>query len=179
MAHAQPAFANLDDRNDERVKVRTSVQADLGNGGAETCIVQDISTSGFLIETNAAPDASRILVHLPDETIVPATIVWTGERFLGCRFDHPLTQSVVDQLAERSPVVWPRFARRDQVVQSPAHVRATTAEHAAEPSGEDIVRLTTDHREEQRMSPRASMLVIAASAMLSWGIVAACVVPLI
>ena len=177
MAHAQHAFVNFDDRGDERVKVRLSIRIDLGSGLPEACTVQDISASGFLIETDVAPQGG-VLVHLPDRSIVPATVVWSGERFFGCRFESLLPQSIVDQLSQASPVVWPRFARQSHALRSPAELRMNAAERVQEPSAQDVVGPVIEERKEQRMSPRASMLVIAASAVLSWGVLAACVVPL-
>lgn len=179
MGHAQHAFQSVDDRINERVKVRIALQVDLGNGKPEPCEAHDISTTGLLIETLTTAAGESVLVHLPDGSTLQAAVIWSGDRFLGCRFGQPISRARLRQIKQVSPVVWPDFGRPSLDLAESIQIQLQPVDSQLEPLVSDVVRLETALNEERRMSPRNSMLVIAASAVVSWGVLAACVVPLL
>lgn len=91
-------------RETERFSLNLSVLAEDGATGSPV-LVHNLSTSGLLIETEAALDIGRQLqIALPEIGDTIATVVWNSERLFGCRFDVPLSRSALSAARLRNPL---------------------------------------------------------------------------
>ena len=66
--------------------------------------VRDISRSGMMLEVRdgALAVADRLSIDLPEGTPVKARVAWLCGAFVGCAFDHQLTNAAVSALLLRS-----------------------------------------------------------------------------
>lgn len=74
-------------------------------GGGEGVVIHDISHTGLLLETTALLAERQTLdVDLPEAGIVQASVVWRSSRFVGCRFNKPVSQAAVSAALLRNPI---------------------------------------------------------------------------
>lgn len=66
--------------------------------------VEDLSTTGFKIETANYLDAGRRLyLIMPGFQSMAARIAWHDRDYYGCEFAHPLHPSIFAHIAEKFP----------------------------------------------------------------------------
>jgi hypothetical protein len=99
-----------DDRGTERYRIRSgAVRRDHGSDISPITILE-VSTSGFLLETNQPLEAgSSIVVELTENLCREASVVWQSGRFHGAQFAQHLNPLELKHILAASPVVWPNF----------------------------------------------------------------------
>jgi len=71
----------------------------------EVVTIHDISNTGLLLETKVRlVEGQRLDVDLPEIGFTQAEVVWSSERFFGCRFDTPVSKAAVSAALLRNPV---------------------------------------------------------------------------
>ena len=99
-----------DERGAERYRLLLPASAEKPGSGVMDIIVHDLSTSGFLIETQAPLGVgSEILLDVPGAGSVAAEVAWNSGNFFGGQFNAPLSPSAVTAAFAASRVVWPNF----------------------------------------------------------------------
>lgn len=96
-----------DDRGAERVRIRFGARWLDHEHGAHELTVLDVSTTGFLVDTDQSlPVKTSLIVELPDGVCKTCRIVWSSGQFRGAVFSDPLSdvelQSIV--FAVRDPL---------------------------------------------------------------------------
>ena len=75
-----------------------------GNTGIKV-LIHNISETGLLLESDVDLSAGdRIEIDLPHAGDSSATVVWVSDRFLGCRFDTPVSAATLSAAQLRSAV---------------------------------------------------------------------------
>jgi hypothetical protein len=96
-----------DDRQAPRYRLLLKATAKNTSGSSRGCLVHDLSTHGFLIETDAPLElGSDFALDLPGLDNVEAQIVWNEGNHFGGRFRAPLPRAALDK-ALRASVVSP------------------------------------------------------------------------
>jgi hypothetical protein len=102
---------SADERNAERYRLLLPASAEAPEGGLVDVTVHDLSTSGFLVETEAPLSVgSEIILDIPGAGSVAAQVAWSSGNFFGGQFETPLSPSGVSAAFSASRVVWPNFA---------------------------------------------------------------------
>jgi len=71
---------------------------------ATDALIHNISEGGLLVETRAPLKLGDTLhVDLPEAGTTPAIVVWSRDRFFGCRFQAPVRVGAVSAALLRSP----------------------------------------------------------------------------
>lgn len=105
-----PLSAYLEPAQIEEPNRRTAVRRKLTLGstladcGTEV-VIHNLSSSGLLIETQAdlrSDDAFE--VHMPEAGASQAIVVWSSERFFGCRFQRPVPLAAISAALLRSEI---------------------------------------------------------------------------
>lgn len=92
-------------RSSERFTLNLVAEGGDDGGAGYPVLVHNLSASGMLIETAADLAIGRqFRIALPESGQVAATVVWNSERLFGCRFDAPLSQSVLSAARLRNPL---------------------------------------------------------------------------
>ena len=87
-------------RHETRSPVAFTCQLRVGNGTWRTASVVDLSCDGFRLAW--LPDCAagtNLWVRIPGIEARQATVRWRDERGVGCRFERPLHQAVIDFLS--------------------------------------------------------------------------------
>jgi hypothetical protein len=120
---------SADERGAERYRLLLPASAEKPGSGLVDIIVHDLSTSGFLVETQAPLSVgSEILLDIPGAGSVAAEVAWHSGNFFGGQFQSPLSASAVTFAFAASRVVWPNFT-----VGSSADREASTVQADAAP----------------------------------------------
>ncbi len=79
------------------------LQSIIADGG-EDVVIHDMSHTGLLLETAAfLAERQSLDVELPELGLVRATVVWRSGRYVGCRFDRPVSKAAISAALLRSP----------------------------------------------------------------------------
>lgn len=160
-----------DDRGAERVRMRFgAVWLDHGPGAHELTVL-DVSTTGFLLETDQTlPVKTSLIVELPDGVCKTCRIVWSSGQFRGAVFSEPLSDTELQGIifAVRDPL-----RRLKQVYQFEAddEGEGVEATDLPEPEVRDDERLPFATRGKIILGSTA--LLWAAIGSLAWAVVAA------
>jgi hypothetical protein len=101
---------NADERSAERYRLLLPASAEGAESGLVDVTVHDLSTSGFLVETEAPLSVgSEITLDIPGVGSVAAEVAWSSGNFFGGQFETPLAPSSVSAAFAASRVVWPNF----------------------------------------------------------------------
>ena len=87
-------------RREARSAVAFTCQLRVGNGPWRAASVVDLSREGFRLAW--LPDCAAgkdLWVRIPGLEAKPATVRWRDNRGVGCRFERPLHQAVIDFLS--------------------------------------------------------------------------------
>jgi hypothetical protein len=108
---AQLKYSNsADERNAERYRLLLAASGEKPGNGLIDVTVHDLSTSGFLVETQAPLSVgSEILLDIPGAGSVAAEVAWNSGNFFGGQFAKPLSPAAVTAAFAASRVVWPNF----------------------------------------------------------------------
>jgi hypothetical protein len=99
-----------DERGAERYRLLLPASAEKPGSGVIDIIVHDLSTSGFLVETQSPLSVgSEISLDIPGAGTVAAEVTWNSGNFFGGQFQAPLSPSAVTSAFAASRVVWPNF----------------------------------------------------------------------
>ena len=102
-AHLEPRRLSHRRRSDVRMKLRLPTSGKLPTSRAADVTIQDISTGGMLIQTEAElAIGERIEVELPRTGGHVAVVVWSSGAFVGCRFEEPIPPAAVSAALLRS-----------------------------------------------------------------------------
>jgi hypothetical protein len=100
------------DRGAERFRLRLTSAIELGADRPSNVTILDLSSKGFLIETDAPVEVGASLSFaLPVAGSVAGEIVWASGGYFGGRFDKPIEPAVLSAALAASRVVWPNFSR--------------------------------------------------------------------
>jgi hypothetical protein len=125
---------SADERGAERYRLLLAASAEKPGIGTMGVTVHDLSTGGFLVETQAPLSVgSKILLEIPGAGSVSADIAWASGNFFGGQFQTPLPPSAVTAAFAASRVVWPNFttgstADRANVFEAQPELARPTAE---------------------------------------------------
>ena len=87
-------------RHEVRSAVAFTCQLRLGNGPWRPASMVDLSCRGFrLAWLPDCPIGRQLWVRIPGLEARPATIRWRDNRGVGCEFDRPLHEAVIDFLS--------------------------------------------------------------------------------
>ena len=159
---AQLKFSNsADERGAERYRLLLPAAAEKPGSGVIETIVHDLSTSGFLIETQAPLGVgSEILLDVPGAGSVAAEVAWASGSFFGGQFRTPLSPAAVTAAFAASRVVWPNFTSS-----SPAdRVEALSAEAQMAPPQ----LASSAAPEDQRHPLPVRLRIITGLSLLLW-----------
>lgn len=109
---AHTLHASFADEADQRVSDRRVLRLDARAAtpaGAGDIAVHNLSRTGMLVECASDLAAGAHLeLALPGGSTHGATVVWSDDRLIGCRFDQPLSQAQLSAALLRSdPVAGP------------------------------------------------------------------------
>lgn len=80
---------------DQRRKLLLEARGSTASGAAAV-LVHNISTTGLLLESDAAlADGEAIEIELPHAGGTRARVVWTSGRLAGCQFDSPISPAAL------------------------------------------------------------------------------------
>ena len=145
-----------DERGAERFRLRLNSGAGFDAPRADGVTVLDLSTGGFLIETDASLDVgASISFTLPVTGEVTGEIVWASGAYFGGRFERPVPPAAISAALAASRVVWPNFAPGS------ADDRQSAAAPPAPSSGDAAARLPLPTR----------LRVIAGASLLLWSLI--------
>lgn len=86
-----------------RRTLRFDTTGEFPAGTAAAVRVHNISASGLLLETAAAlAEDEHIAIDLPLAGLCQARVVWSSDRYFGCRFAEALSQSTLSAVELRS-----------------------------------------------------------------------------
>ena len=148
-------------RDEDRWRVRLGARW-LDNSPEERSLtILDLSTSGFLLETDQPLKAgSFLIVEMPGEVSKICKTVWNSGKLYGATFSEPLSDNELQDLISSSSVVWPSFGGG----------RPTTSiMQPDDPSSEIFDDPRIDEGEKFPVAIRL-IIVVGASAAL-WGII--------
>jgi hypothetical protein len=159
-----------EDRSAERYRLQIQATGSQADAGAAEILVQDLSATGFLIESDypfATGDA--LTVDMPGIGKVDASLVWTSGRFFGGEFARPLSRDALKSLLSHSKVVGPSF-RATGASDRGGATAARFAEPVEElPSFQPLDGASLS--QEQRLPlPRRAQIIILTSLLLWSGI---------
>jgi len=101
-------FEDNDRRQERRGSRRRTLNLHVPGGphaaGGRIVIIHDLSTTGLLLETNAALGlGSPLAIELPHAGRCSATVVWNSGKLFGCQFDTPISKAAVSAALLKSP----------------------------------------------------------------------------
>lgn len=151
-----------EDRGAERFRLQLHARGSQEEASAEV-IVQELSATGFLIESDFAFAAGESLsVEIPGVGAVEATLIWNSGRYFGGEFERRLPSAALKSALSASKVVGPSF-------------RATSASERAASAAEApllVQRLSIEQEsgdEEQRLPVHRRAQLIVGTSLLLWG----------
>lgn len=101
-------LATKDERGAVRRQLRLEVEGTSSSGNAARVRIHNLSEKGFLIEASTALEVGDpIELELSDSVKRTATVVWSKDRFAGCRFVDRATTAEVSAALLRSPARHP------------------------------------------------------------------------
>ena len=160
--------ATTEERATARYRMLLKAVGEQPGLGQSDVTVHDLSTEGFLLETDAPMAVgAEISLDLPATGPVSAELVWSSGRFFGGRFYNPLAPSTVNAAAAHSPVVWPDFPGS---AKADASLRSAAGEKLIEEQGA-LVQERLPHATRLRIIFGASAMFWAAATGLVWAIV--------
>ena len=90
-------------RRDPRASVALICQLRIGSGPWRPASMINLSPSGFRIAWLPGGEVGRQLwVRIPGLEAMPATIRWRDLGGVGCRFERPLSDIVIEHLARKA-----------------------------------------------------------------------------
>lgn len=100
-------FEQATEAGERRASPRRRLRLEIEGSGAlspeSRVLVHDLSRTGLLIETSdSLPLGTRFEVQIPEAGSVEAEVVWNSSRFLGCRFDTPISNAALSAALLRS-----------------------------------------------------------------------------
>lgn len=148
-------------RREDRWRVRLgALWLDSGPVG-QTLTILDLSTSGFLLETDQQLRAgSHLIVEMPGEVTKVCKTVWNSGKLHGATFSEPLSNTELQVLISSGSVVGPSFG-------GGAH--AALSKQPADPSSEIFDDPSIDDGEKLPVATRL-MIIFGTSAAL-WAII--------
>ena len=133
-------------------------EAQIHAGLITPIVVHELSRSGFLMETSESLHiGERLQICLPGRGSVPARVVWSCGRHLGCEFQRPLSNGAISAALLRS-----RPAVSSESLPPSIHL------------GQDATAEQTAVKLDARL-PSQFRLVLASSVLL-WAVVAALII---
>ena len=124
LASLDPPPRPSDRRAARRRKLRLQAQGAIASGRTEVVIL-DLSEDGMLLKCEAELQVGeRIDLVIPEAGAAEATIVWASGRYIGCRFDRPLSTAAVSAALLRSPGRGPEAERKRAVYTAMVELRA-------------------------------------------------------
>lgn len=151
--------------------LRLQVAGVSASGETEVVTIHNISEDGLLIETVAPLNPNELFeVDLPHSGGAVAKVVWTRDRFSGCRFEPPISIATLSAASLRSAVT-PMIATEDR---SPSEglgsrlrqlrkAKGLTQEALAEQVG--VSKPAISSWEKGRAHPRAARATALATAL--------------
>ena len=127
---------SADERGAERYRLLLPASAEKPGSGVIDIVVHDLSTGGFLVETQAPLSVgSEITLDIPQAGSIAAEVTWSSGSFFGGQFLEPLSPAAVTAAFAASRVVWPNFTTGSSADRLPAPTEALvpTFAEAAEP----------------------------------------------
>ena len=125
------------------------------HGSGADAIIHDLSVTGLLLETSGELEiGERLFVEVPEGGPTPATVVWSSGRFFGCEFENAIPASSISAARLRS--------------QGSCPIPGT---EEVPPDTLDPIENDYDSSTDDRLSPRARMLVILGLAVLAWALI--------
>lgn len=92
-------------RGSERLRLRLEAPGSSSGAEASKVLIHNLSATGMLLEMPSPPrPGSDIAVFLPEAGDVSATVVWTSDSFVGCRFAQPLSSAALSAALLRNPI---------------------------------------------------------------------------
>ena len=158
-------------RRRKRRVLRLQVAGVSASGETEVVTIHNISEDGLLIETVAPLNPNELFeVDLPHSGGAVAKVVWTRDRFSGCRFEPPISIATLSAASLRSAVT-PTIATEDR---SPSEelgsrlrqlrkAKGLTQEALAEQVG--VSKPAISSWEKGRAQPRAARATALAKAL--------------
>jgi hypothetical protein len=93
-AHFEEAAQAAGMPREARRTLRFETTGELPAGNAAAVRVHNISATGLLLETAAVlTEGEEIAIDLPLAGLCQARVVWSSDRYFGCRFAEALAQS--------------------------------------------------------------------------------------
>jgi hypothetical protein len=90
-------------RSVHRRKLRFAARGSAASGVANVLIL-DISTTGFLLETDADLEKGETIeLDLPEAIGIQAVVKWTSGNLFGCQFKKPISSAAVSASLLRAP----------------------------------------------------------------------------
>ena len=152
-----------EDRNAERFRLQLHARGSQADAASADVIVQDLSATGFLIESDFAFAAGESLsVEIPGAGAVEATLIWNSGRYFGGEFARALSPAALKSALSKSKVIGPSF-------------RATSATERAAASAAEaalLVQRLSIEQEERLPVHRRAQLIVGTSLLLWSGIAA-------
>jgi hypothetical protein len=128
-----------DERGAERYRLLLPASAEEPGSGIIDVTVHDLSTNGFLVETEAPLSVgSEILLDIPGAGSVAAEVAWNSGNFFGGQFQTPMSPSAVTAAFGASRVVWPNFTTGSSADREafPATANVTTPQLPQQAAGQ-------------------------------------------
>lgn len=150
-------------RREDRWRVRLGARW-LDSGSEARCLtILDLSTSGFLIETDQMLWAdSCLIVEMPGEVSKICKTVWKSGKLQGAIFSEPLSEAELQDLIGSSAVVWPLFGRG---------ARTASSVEPVEPSSQIVADPHIDDADKLPVAIR--MMIIVGSSAGLWALIGA------
>jgi transcriptional regulator with XRE-family HTH domain len=163
-ATLEPNKGSFDQRGTPRKTLRLLTSLKGAGRKGTPVLVHDLSAGGMLIESDESLAIGETLaVELPRAGQREATVVWTGDRFYGCRFAEELPSSAVSAALLRARPAAPQSPRPTADEEDfPARLtalreaRGLSIEQLAERLG--VSRQAVWYWETGHRLPRAAML---------------------
>ena len=91
-------------RKSERNAVAIRAELLVSGGTRFIVSVNDISRSGFRVETgNYIPEKTIVYLSLPGMASLQARIAWQDRVYYGCEFTQPLHESIFEHVSRQHP----------------------------------------------------------------------------
>ncbi len=150
---------SAEERGQTRFKLRLTSAGSVGAEGAPAVTVHELSTSGFLIETEQPlAIGSEVSFMLPVVGPVAGEIVWGSGNFVGGQFRSPLSRDAVSAALSASRIVWPEFSASSAADRGAP--RVPTRVHEPEPA-------------EPALPLSSRIQIIFGSSLLLWSLIVA------
>jgi hypothetical protein len=95
---------SADNRQSVRAPVKIIADMLISEGPRFKVLVQDLSPTGFRIQTaNAIPRDRMVYLTMPGFNSLQARVAWNDRENYGCEFVRPLHRSIAAHLAQRFP----------------------------------------------------------------------------